>query len=140
MIALVPLPYNEDQGMHRTQKNVDKELQEELLVIKADTIINPWAMVVHPGYAALTNRTVMAEWRLNRLALLAVFHHYVLQVFESWVIQDDIVFVVCSHLDHRLLLAVIQLLFTLFNATESLYHLVKGLKSLPIPGQVFLLL
>ena len=86
--------------MNRAKENVDEELQEELLIIESNAVINPWAMMVHPSDAAFTNRTVMAKWWFDRLALLAVFHHYILQVFESWIIQDNIVLVISSYFNN----------------------------------------
>lgn len=42
-----------------------------LLIVVADTIINPWAMMVHPGNTALTSRTVMTLRYFYRITLLA---------------------------------------------------------------------
>ena len=66
--------------MHRTQEHIDKELQEEFLVIIADTVVNPRAMVVHASYASFTNRAVVTEGRFNCVALLAVFHYNILKI------------------------------------------------------------
>ena len=66
--------------MHRAQEHIDKELQEELLVIVANTIVYPGAMMVHASYTSLTNRTVVTEWRFNCVALPAVLHHDILKI------------------------------------------------------------
>ena len=66
--------------MQRTQEHIDKELQEEFLVIIADTIVNPRAMMVHACYASFTNRTVVTERRFYCVTLLAVFHDNILKI------------------------------------------------------------
>ena len=64
--------------MHGAQEDVDEELEEELLVVVAYTVIDPRAVMVHSGNATLADRTVMAQGRLHRVALSAVLGHYIL--------------------------------------------------------------
>ena len=64
--------------MHGAQEDVDEELEEELLVVVAYTVIDPRAVMVHSGNASLADRAVMAQGRLHRVALSAVLGHYIL--------------------------------------------------------------
>ena len=59
--------------MRRPNKHIKQELEEVLLIIVADTIIYPWAMMVHFGDASLADAAVMAQRRLDAIALVAVF-------------------------------------------------------------------
>ena len=83
------LPGDEHEGVRRAKEDVDEELEEELLVIKADAVVHPWAVMVHSGDASFANRAVMAQGRFHGIALLAVLHHYVLQVLQGGVVQHD---------------------------------------------------
>ena len=47
--------------MDRAQENVNEELQEKLLVVVTNAIVDPGAVMVHPGDAALTDRAMMAK-------------------------------------------------------------------------------
>jgi hypothetical protein len=65
------IPCNNEQGMGASVENVDKELEEELLVVESDTVIDPGAVVVHPCNAPTASRAVMAVGWLDRIAFLA---------------------------------------------------------------------
>ena len=58
------LPDHEDQRVDRAQEHVYEELQEKLLVVIANAIVDPGAVMVHPGDASLTDRAMMAKRRL----------------------------------------------------------------------------
>ena len=78
--------------MHRAQEDIHQELKEEFLVIVADTIVDPWAVMVHSSNAAFADRAVMAQWRLDRVTLLAVFEHDTVEVAQCRVVQNDVFF------------------------------------------------
>ena len=57
--------------------NVDQELQEVLHVAMADTIVDPWTVVVHFEHTEATFATMVRPNRLPRffvLALFTIFH------------------------------------------------------------------
>ena len=56
--------------MRRAKPDVDQELEEKFLVIEANAIVDPRAVVVHSGDASLANRAVMTLWRFHGIALL----------------------------------------------------------------------
>lgn len=58
--------------MEAAEEDVDEEEQEVLLVVVADAVVHPRAMVVHAGDAPLAGRAVMALRRLERGASLAL--------------------------------------------------------------------
>ena len=53
-------------------ENVDEEQYEEFTIPKADTVINPWAMVIHVEYASSTAWAMMASLWLEYVAHQAV--------------------------------------------------------------------
>ena len=61
--------------MHASQKDVDEELQEELLVGVANAIVHPRAVMVHASDAPATSRAVVALRSLKRVAFLALSRH-----------------------------------------------------------------
>lgn len=55
----------------RTSKDYIKQKQEEMfLIIKANTVIDPWAMMVHPCNTITTYRAVMTKWHFNCIAFI----------------------------------------------------------------------
>lgn len=49
------LPNHEDESVHGAKEDVDEELEEELLIVVADAVVDPRAVMVHAGDAALTD-------------------------------------------------------------------------------------
>ena len=45
---------------------------EELVIIKTNTVTNPWTMMVHPHNTSITYRTMMSPWWLNRFTFETV--------------------------------------------------------------------
>jgi len=60
--------YNDRQG----SKDIEQQLYEKLPVVEADTIVDPWAMVIHIKDAAVANTAVVCAVRLPHIAHLAV--------------------------------------------------------------------
>jgi hypothetical protein len=52
-------------------------LQKELLVVIPDTVIDPRAVVIHAGHTSTADAAVVAHWRLNTVALLALFVQHI---------------------------------------------------------------
>lgn len=118
--------------MHGANKDIDQELQEELLVVVSYTVVYPRAVMVHASDASSTDGAVMAERWLNRIAFAAVLIDNLLQVLQRWIIQDD-VFLICRCLfanlgfsggKRKILLALI-----LRDATETSDHLLHGFET-----------
>ena len=47
--------------MSRPQKHIHQELQEELLIVKPDTLIDPGAVMIHPGDTSAAGGAVMRQ-------------------------------------------------------------------------------
>jgi hypothetical protein len=56
-----------------TQSHVNKELKEELLIVEANAVIHPRAMMIHSGDTVFADRTVMTHGRFNTITLFARF-------------------------------------------------------------------
>jgi len=64
-----------DRGENDDEKatvRIQEKLHEELAVVEADTIVDPWAMMVHIEDAAIANTTVVSPVWLPYVAHLAV--------------------------------------------------------------------
>lgn len=90
---------NQHKSMARPQKHVDEELQEELLVVEADAIVDPRAVVVHARYAAATSAAVVRGRRLDAVAFTASLAQDSVQEFDVSILHGY----VCFHklLDRR---------------------------------------
>jgi len=53
-------------------EDIEQQLYEKLPVVEADTVVDPWAMVVHIEDAAVANTAVVCAVRLPYVAHLAV--------------------------------------------------------------------
>lgn len=56
-------------------EDIEQEKDEVLLCVEPDTIVDPWAMVIHPCNTSLADRAVMGVRRFDRVALLALLRH-----------------------------------------------------------------
>jgi len=48
--------------MPRPQKHIHQELKKELLVVETYTIVNPGAVMIHPGDTSAACGAVMRQW------------------------------------------------------------------------------
>ena len=78
---------NHEEGMGRAKENIDEEKKEVLLIIKADAVVDPGAMMVHLRDASLADRAMVALRRLDRHALLASLRKDLLYEFDLLVIH-----------------------------------------------------
>ena len=62
---------NDRYRMGTPKEHVNQKEKEVFLIVIANTIIDPWTMVVHSCYATLANRAMMAGWSLQSIALFA---------------------------------------------------------------------
>ena len=46
------LPNHENESVNRSEEDIDEELEEELLVVKADAVVDPRAVMVHASDAS----------------------------------------------------------------------------------------
>ena len=58
--------------METAKENVSQEEQEVLLVVVADAVVHPGAVVVHTGDAAIAGRAVVASRHFDCVAFFAV--------------------------------------------------------------------
>ena len=58
--------------METAQENVNQEQQEVLLVVVADAVVHPGAVVVHAGDAALAGRAVVALGHFDCVTFFAL--------------------------------------------------------------------
>ena len=59
--------------MRASGKNIIQEKNEMLLRVKTNTVVDPWAMVVHSSYAVFTCRAMMRMRRFDTVTFLAFF-------------------------------------------------------------------
>ena len=62
---------NHYKSMEGSKEDVNQEQQEVFLIIVADTIVNPWTMVIHSCNAPFTNAAMVASWWLQRITFPA---------------------------------------------------------------------
>ena len=62
------------QGIDKGEDDIEEEEHKELSVAKADTVGNPWAVVVHVEHTTLAGRTMMTS---------ILLHNY-LSGFKLW--------------------------------------------------------
>ena len=98
------------------------------MIVKADTVVDPRAVMVHSSDAAFANGTVMAEGRLNGIAFLAVLRDNFLKVFQSRVVQDDFTIGISSDF----------CTFFAANASKPVNHLAHRFKTCSTLSQLFL--
>ena len=63
---------------------MEEHVEEELVVVEADAVGDPWAMVVHLEDAAIALRAVMAPVGLRLVAPLADTHTTIALAFNRW--------------------------------------------------------
>lgn len=61
-----PKPTDEDR-----KSDVNQHQDKELFIGEADTIVNPWAMMIHIQYTPLANGAMMCPFRLYGVTVLA---------------------------------------------------------------------
>ena len=76
--------------MHATIEHIKQKQYKVLLCIISHTIINPWTMMVHPTDTSLTNRAMMAVWRLNRVTFLALFGQYSIEEPDIFSVNSNL--------------------------------------------------
>ena len=123
--------------MDGAKEDVDEELEEELLIVVANAVVDPGAVVIHSRDAALADRAVMAEGRLDRVALPAVLADDILQIFESRVVQNNVLIDLFLRL-RRLSSLIDYLLLSFGDASEPGDHLLHGFKASAARGNFFL--
>ncbi len=70
---MVPKRANRDHHIHAPYHEIEDEKEKVSLVLHADTIIDPRAMVIHQVYAPLTDTTVMRACRFDHATRLTLF-------------------------------------------------------------------
>ena len=68
--------------MRTTQGYVDQKEQEKLLVVQADAVVHPRAMMIHTRHTSFTNWTVVTLRHLNRHALLTLLRKQALNQLQ----------------------------------------------------------
>jgi hypothetical protein len=70
--------------------NVEQEVEEKLSVVEANTVVDPWAMVVHVEDAAITNAAMMRAIWFPHVAHLAIPSPFCLVThIEAPIRRDD---------------------------------------------------
>lgn len=80
VVAGVALPADQDEGVGAAEEDVEQEEQEVLLVVVADAVVDPRAVVVHPRDATFAGRTVVTLRYFDCVALLAPSLQYGFQL------------------------------------------------------------
>lgn len=66
--------------MTTSEKDIKQKEAEMFLIVITDAVIHPRTVMIHMCNASLASRTMMWMRRLDRIALLALFCHYLIQV------------------------------------------------------------
>ena len=77
---------NHEEGMGGAKENIDEEKKEVLLIVEPNAVVDPGTVMVHLGDASLTDRAMVALWRLYCHALLASLRKDLLYEFDLLVI------------------------------------------------------
>ena len=63
---------NRDDHVPETHRQVQREQQEVAIVLKTDTVVHPWAMVVHEEDTCAANGAVVRPCGLDFITVLAL--------------------------------------------------------------------
>lgn len=76
--AVLYLLSYDQEGVGAAQEDVYEEQKEVLLVVEANAVVDPRAVMIHPGNAPLADGAVVALRHLDGQALLAFLAHHLL--------------------------------------------------------------
>lgn len=60
------------ESMCSTQKGIEQKVIEELVIINAYTVADPWAMMIHSHYTLIAHWTVMCSRWFNLFAFVTI--------------------------------------------------------------------
>jgi hypothetical protein len=69
---MVDFDTSRENNYQQAAVHIQEELDEELSVVEANAIVDPWAMVVHVENATVADTTMMCSIRLPHIAHFAV--------------------------------------------------------------------
>ena len=65
---MIKIKAHRDGGEPSNEKDVNKQEQKILSIPKPDTIVNPWAVVIHIKNASVASRAMVTSFRLKYIA------------------------------------------------------------------------
>lgn len=75
--------------MTTSKKNINQKETKMLLIVIANTVIDPWTVVIHMSNTSFASRAMMRMRRLDWIALLALFGHDFIQVSNISCIDNN---------------------------------------------------